>query len=76
MAFDIKSFAYESDQKTLYGVSRQVAGDHYNCAYVCLTGSPLNVFGGLTANLKTDEYLLTIDFMPATGNDTEWKVFL
>lgn len=31
--------------------------------------------GGLTATMKNDWNLLTVDYTPATGQDVEWKVF-
>jgi hypothetical protein len=31
--------------------------------------------GGLTGTMATDNHLLTVDYTTATGSDVEWKVF-
>lgn len=78
MAFDIKSLAYVSDQKMLQGVSRQVAGDPYELRiYVPdgFTAKRVELSSGISANIKTDGNLLTVNFTPSAGNDVEWKIF-
>jgi hypothetical protein len=78
MAFDIKDLAYDGQQRVLRGVSRAVAGDPYQLRiYVPdgFTAKRVELSGGLTAKMATDEHLLMVDYTTSTGNDVEWKVF-
>lgn len=78
MAFDIKDLAYDDPQRMLRGNSRMVAGgpyqlrlyvpDNFSVKRVELTNS-------LTATMKTDGNLLTVDVVSSTDKDAEWKLF-
>jgi len=78
MAFDIKDLAYDSQQRMLRGLSRAVAGDPYQLRiYVPdgFTARRVELSDNITATMKTDGNLLTVDFTAPTGKDAEWKVF-
>jgi hypothetical protein len=78
MAFDIKGLAYDSQQRTLRGTSRAVAGDPYQLRiYVPegFTAQRVELSDGIAATLKTDGSLLLVDFKAPTGKDVDWKVF-
>jgi len=78
MAFDIKSLAYDSEQRVLRGVSRAVAGDPYQLRIFVPDGFSarrVELSGGLRSAMRTDGHLLTVDCASSTGNDLEWKVF-
>jgi hypothetical protein len=78
MAFDIKDLAYDGQQRMLRGVSRSVAGDPYQLRiYVPdgFSGKRVELSDGLSATMKTDGSLLTVDYISSTGKDVEWKVY-
>jgi hypothetical protein len=78
MAFDIKSLAYDGQQKVLHGVSRAVAGDPYQLRFYVpegFTASRVELSGGLTGKSAMDGRLLTVDYTAPSGADVEWKVF-
>jgi hypothetical protein len=77
MAFDIKDMAYDAAQRTLKGKSRAVAGDPYQLRiYVPdgFTARTVELSDNITATMKTEGKLLTVDFTSATGKDVDWKV--
>jgi hypothetical protein len=77
MAFDIKDFAYDGQQRILKGVSRAMAGDPYQLRIYVPDGfsaKRAELSDGLAAAMKTDRNLLTVDFTASTGNDVEWKI--
>jgi hypothetical protein len=78
MAFDIKDLAYDGQQRILRGISRAVAGDPYQLRIYVPDGfgvKRVELTDGLTAAMKTDGNLLTVDFKSSTGKDVEWKIF-
>jgi hypothetical protein len=78
MAVDIKDLAYDGGQRMLKGTSRAVAGDPYQLRiYVPdgFTAQRVELSDGITATMKTDGNLLTVDFTASTANDVDWKVF-
>jgi hypothetical protein len=78
MAFDIKDMAYDAGQRVLRGVSRAVAGDPYQLRIYVPDGFSAKRVGlpaGITASMKTEGNLLTVDFTAPTGDDVQWEVF-
>jgi len=78
MAFDIKDLAYDAGQRVLSGVSRAVAGDPYQLRIYVPDGFSAKraaLSNGLTATMKTDGNLLTVNYTSSAGNDVEWKIF-
>jgi hypothetical protein len=39
------------------------------------SGKRVEVSDGLTATMKAEGNLLTVDYTPSTGKDVEWKVY-
>ena len=78
MAVDIKDLSYDAQQRMLKGVSRAVANDPYQLRIYIPEGfnvKRVELTDGLTAALKTNGNLLTIDYKSSTGKDVEWKIF-
>jgi len=78
MAFDIKDLAWDSQQRTLRGVSRAVARDPYQLRFYVPEGFAarrVELSDGLAGTLKTEGSLLTVDFTSTTGKDVDWKVY-
>ena len=78
MAFDIKDLAYDVHERALKGTSRMVAGDPYQLRIYVPDGfiaKRVELTDGLTAEMKTDGSLLTVDCKSSSGKDVEWKVF-
>ena len=78
MAFDIKDMAYDAGQRVLSGVSRAVPGDPYQLRIYVPDGFSAKraaLSNGLTATMKTDGNLLTVNYTSSAGNDVEWKIF-
>ena len=78
MAFDLKDLAYDNQHRILSGISRAVAGDPYQLRIYVPDGfnaKRVELSDGLTAEMKTDGNLLTVDCKSSTGKDIEWKVF-
>lgn len=78
MAFDIKDLSYDGPQRMLRGISRAVAGDPYQLRIYVPDGfdaKRVELTEGLTAAMKTDQNLLTVDVKSSSGNDVQWKVF-
>jgi hypothetical protein len=62
----------------LQGVSRAVAGDPYQLRMYVPDGfsaRKAELSEGLTAAMKTEANLLTVDFTSKTGKDVEWKIY-
>jgi hypothetical protein len=77
MAVDIKDLTYDVPQRMLKGVSRAVAGDPYQLRIFVPEGfnvKRVELTDGLTATMKTEGNLLTVDYNSPTGTDVEWKV--
>lgn len=77
MAVDIKNMAYDQQQRTLSGTSRQVKNDSYQLRIYLpqgYTAKNVELSGGNTSTMKTEGDLLLVDFTPTTGDDVNWKV--
>jgi hypothetical protein len=77
MAVDIKDLSYDGQQRILRGISRAVAGDPYQLRIYVPDGfsvKRVELTDGMTAIMKTDGNLLTVDYKSSTGKDIEWKV--
>jgi len=78
MAFDIRELGYDPRRQILQGVSRAVAGDPYQLRMYVPDGfsaRKAELSEGLTAAMKTEANLLTVDFTSKTGKDVEWKIY-
>lgn len=78
MAFDIKDLTYDAKKRMLKGVSRAVAGDPYQLRIYVPEGysvKKVELSNKLTAGIKTEGNLLTVDYNSPTGADVEWTVY-